>query len=115
MATTRRAKQHKLVLNKSYMGMGVVTIILASILSLFFVVSLFARPTLMIAHGKLLYLDGIIASAIILGAMVWALIEAITPPGGIASLIWRAGIGWVTVWHLIPPMISLSNAFLLLQ
>ena len=95
MATTRRAKQHKLVLNKSYMGMGVVTIILASILSLFFVVSLFARPTLMIAHGKLLYLDGIIASAIILGAMVWALIEAITPPGGIASLIWRAGIGLI--------------------
>ena len=95
MATTRRAKQHKLVLNKSYMGMGVVTIILASILSLFFVVSLFAGPTLMIAHGKLLYLDGIIASAIILGAMVWALIEAITPPGGIASLIWRAGIGLI--------------------
>ena len=94
MATTSRAnKFQKLALNRSYMGMGLATIILASILSLLFVVSLFARPTIVIAHGKILYLDGIIASAIILGAMVWALIEALTPPGGIVSLIWRAGLG----------------------
>ena len=96
MATTRRvSKQNKKMvdLNKSYMGMGLATIILASVLSLLFVVSLFAKPSITIAHGKILYLDGIIASAIILGAMVWALIEALTPPGGIVALVWRAGLG----------------------
>ena len=67
--------------------------ILASVLSLLFIVAMFARPTITIAHGKILYLDGIIAAAIIMGAMVWALIEALTPPGGMISLIWRAGIG----------------------
>ena len=75
------------------MGMDLVTIILASVLSLLFILAMFARPTITIAHGKILYLDGIIAAAIIMGAMVWALIEALTPPGGMISLIWRAGIG----------------------
>ena len=75
------------------MGMDLVTIILASVLSLLFILAMFARPTITIAHGKILYLDGIIAAALIMGAMVWALIEALTPPGGMISLIWRAGIG----------------------
>ncbi|MGP6240427.1 hypothetical protein ACNF40_08500, partial [Cuniculiplasma sp. SKW4] len=68
--------------------MDIATIILAAILSVLFVVSLFAKPVVTLADGKVLYLDGIIASAIILGAMVWALIEALTPPGGVISLIW---------------------------
>ena len=94
MSTTKRVNKKRIVdLRKSYMGMAPATIILASVLSLLFVVSLFAKPSITIAHGKILYLDGIIASAIILGAMVWALIEAITPPGGIVALIWRAGLG----------------------
>ena len=94
MAISRRIDKKRIVdLRKSYMGMSPATIILASVLSLLFVVSLFAKPSITIAHGKILYLDGIIASAIILGAMVWALIEAITPPGGIVALIWRAGLG----------------------
>ncbi len=95
MATTKRVNKSypRLALNKSHMGMDLASIILASILSLLFVVAMFARPTITIAHGKVLYLDGIIAAAIILGAMVWALIEALTPPGGIISLVWRAGLG----------------------
>ena len=95
MATTKRAHRAypKIALNKSHMGMDLASIILASVLSLLFIVAMFARPTITIAQGKILYLDGIIAAAIIMGAMVWALIEALTPPGGMISLIWRAGIG----------------------
>ncbi len=92
MATTKRAK-NKSGLKKRYFGMDIATIILAVILSVLFVVSLFAKPAVTLAHGKVLYLDGIISSAIILGAMVWALIESLTPPGGVVSLTWRAGIG----------------------
>ncbi|WP_443370100.1 hypothetical protein, partial [Cuniculiplasma sp. SKW4] len=90
MATTKRVNRTKksgLTKNR-YFGMDIATIILAAILSVLFVVSLFSKPVVTLADGKVLYLDGIIASAIILGAMVWALIEALTPPGGVISLIW---------------------------
>ena len=94
MATSKRVKSGQGIHRKA-LGMDWATVILAALLSIFFVAAMFARPTIDIAHGKVLYLDGIIASAIILGSMMWALIEVLTPPGNAISLIWRAGAGLI--------------------
>lgn len=94
MATTKRVKTtgH---LNKSYGGMGISAIILSLILSIVFLASMFARPVIQLSDGRVLYLDGIIASAVLLGSMMWALIELVTPPGKGITLIWRAGLGLI--------------------
>jgi hypothetical protein len=75
-------------------GIGELVIGLLATVLLF--VGLLAKPTYTILDHVIVFNDGIIAPAIIFGAVIWAVIETFTPPGrGIPDLVWRAFAGFV--------------------
>ena len=71
-------------------------IVIGLLATLMLFVGLLAKPTYTIVGHVVVFNDGIIAPAIIFGAVVWAVIETLTPPGkSILDLIWRAFAGFV--------------------
>ena len=71
-------------------------LVIGLLATLMLFVGLLARPTYTIVGHVVVFNDGIIAPAIIFGAVVWAVIETLTPPGkSILDLIWRAFAGFV--------------------
>ena len=71
-------------------------LVIGLLATLLLFVGLLAKPTYTIVGHVVVFNDGIIAPAIIFGAVVWAVIETLTPPGkSILDLIWRAFIGFV--------------------
>lgn len=71
-------------------------LVIGLLATLMLFVGLLARPTYTIVGHVVVFNDGIIAPAIIFGAVMWAVIETLTPPGkSILDLIWRAFAGFV--------------------
>ena len=76
-------------------SLGIGEIVIGLFASILLFVGLLAKPTYIILNHVVVFNDGIIAPAIIFGAMTWAIIEAFTPPGrNIIDLIWRAVAGF---------------------
>lgn len=70
-------------------------LVIGLLATLMLFVGLLAKPTYTIVGHVVVFNDGIIAPAIIFGAVVWAVIETLTPPGkSILDLIWRAFAGF---------------------
>ncbi|MHB1708720.1 MAG: hypothetical protein ACYCT2_04510 [Thermoplasmataceae archaeon] len=71
-------------------------LVIGLLATLLLFVGLLAKPTYTILNHVIVFNDGIIAPAIIFGAVIWAVIETFTPPGkSILDLIWRAFAGFV--------------------
>ena len=71
-------------------------LVIGLLATLMLFVGLLAKPTYTILNHVVVFNDGIIAPAIIFGAVVWAIIETLTPPGkGIIDLVWRAAAGFI--------------------
>ena len=71
-------------------------IIVAVIASLLFAVSLLSRPQVVILNHTVVISQGLVVPAILVGALIWAAIEVMTPPGkGIADLLIRSLVGFI--------------------
>jgi hypothetical protein len=72
---------------------AVVIGILASLLA---ILSFFSRPTFTVANHVVVITQGIVAGAVIMGALFWAAIEVFTKPGeGLVDLLVRSVGGFV--------------------
>ncbi len=92
---TKKPKNLKSKIPKKVGSFGIGEIVIGLFASILLFVGLLAKPTYTILNHVVVFNDGIIAPAIIFGAMTWAIIEAFTPPGkSIIDLIWRAVIGF---------------------
>ena len=80
MATTRRVKSRsKKRWYKPNWDIGAV--IVALIGTFLLLVSLLSKPEFVILHHTVILTQGIVAPAIVMGAIVWAIVEYFTPPG----------------------------------
>ena len=71
-------------------------LIVGGLASIVLLIALLAPPSYTTINNVEVFSDGIIAPAIIFGAIIWAVIETLTPPGkGTVDLIWRAFAGFV--------------------
>ncbi len=88
MATTKRASSSR---GKSgAMGMSLGAIIIAAFLSILLFVSYVSRPDISVVKGVPVITQGLVVPAILIGVVVWGLVEYSTPPGkGIWDLLAR--------------------------
>ncbi len=71
-------------------------IVVGVVATLLVVMTLFSRPTFTIANHTVVITQGIVAGAIIMGALFWAAIEVFTPGGeGLADLLVRSFGGFI--------------------
>ena len=94
MATTKRASSSR---GKSgAMGMSLGAIIIAALLSILLFVSYVSRPDISVIKGVPVITQGLVVPAILIGVVVWALVEYSTPPGkGIWSLLGRFLVSFI--------------------
>ena len=94
MATTKRVSSSR---GKSgAMGMSLGAIIIAALLSILLFVSYVSRPDISVIKGVPVITQGLVVPAILIGVVVWALVEYSTPPGkGIWSLLGRFVISFI--------------------
>ena len=88
MATTKRASSSR---GKSgAMGMSLGAIIIAAFLSILLFVSYVSRPDIAVVKGVPVITQGLLVPAILIGVVIWGLVEYSTPPGkGIVDLVAR--------------------------
>ena len=94
MATTKRASSSR---GKSgAMGMSLGAIIIAAFLSILLFVSYVSRPDIAVVKGVPVITQGIVVPAILVGVVIWGLVEYSTPPGkGIWDLLARFVVAFV--------------------
>ena len=80
MATTRRVKSRskKRWYNPNW---DIGAVIVALIGTFLLLVSFLSKPEFVILHHTVILTQGIVAPAIVMGAIVWAIVEYFTPPG----------------------------------
>lgn len=89
MATTRRVRTVR-KLNPRVGSWSLGAIVIALLGTFLLLVSLLSKPQFTILNHTVVLTQGVIAPAIIMGAIVWAIAEALTPPGkGIVDLLER--------------------------
>ena len=94
MATTKRASSSGW--KSGTMGMSLGAIIIAALLSILLFVSYVSRPDISVIKGVPVITQGLVVPAILIGVVVWALVEYSTPPGkGIWSLLGRFVISFI--------------------
>lgn len=94
MATTKRASSSGW--KSGTMGMSLGAIIIAALLSILLFVSYVSRPDISVIKGVPVITQGLVVPAILIGVVVWALVEYSTPPGkGILSLLGRFVISFI--------------------
>jgi len=94
MATTKRASSSR---GKSgAMGMSLGAIIIAAFLSILLFVSYVSKPDIAVVKGVPVITQGLVVPAILIGVVVWGLVEYSTPPGkGVWDLLARFVISFV--------------------
>lgn len=86
MVTTKRIKTKPLATPKWSIG----AVIVGLFGTLLLIVSLLSKPQFHILNHTVVLTQGVIAPAIMMGTLVWALVEVFTPPGkGIGDLLAR--------------------------
>ena len=94
MATTKRASSSGW--KSGTMGMSLGAIIIAALLSILLFVSYVSRPDISVIKGVPVITQGLVVPAILIGVVVWALVEYSTPPGkGIWSLLGRFIVSFI--------------------
>ena len=94
MATTKRASSSGW--KSGTMGMSLGAIIIAALLSILLFVSYVSRPDISVIKGVPVITQGLVVPAILIGVVVWALVEYSTPPGkGIWSLLGRFLVSFI--------------------
>lgn len=79
MVSTKRVSRKESYWDRSPWDLGAV--IVAMLGTILLLVSFLSRPQIEILHHTVVLTQGIVAPAIVLGAITWALIEYFTPPG----------------------------------
>ncbi|MEM3905251.1 MAG: hypothetical protein QXZ17_00045 [Nitrososphaerota archaeon] len=78
------------------MGMSLGAIIIAAFLSILLFVSYVSRPDIAVVKGVPVITQGLLVPAILIGVVIWGLVEYSTPPGkGIVDLVARFIVAFV--------------------
>ena len=80
MATTKRAKPSSRGKPKVPRSWSIGAVIIALLGTFLLLVSLLSKPQFEILNHKVVLTQGLIAPAVIMGAVVWAIVEGFTPP-----------------------------------
>ncbi|MGP6221071.1 hypothetical protein [Caldiplasma sukawensis] len=90
MATTKRVKSSSKGKPKMPRSWSIGAVIVALFGTFLLLVSLLSKPQFEVLNHTVVLTQGVVAPAVIMGALVWAIVEGFTPPGkGIIDLLAR--------------------------